>query len=209
MLDRVSDDAFEREHLGGAQALYRERIASRPTFAALAGISGTLGVFATIGLAAGVSGDWQGLVGGGAMGALAAFLGLMSITHSVLRVIVTAREVVMHVGFQERRIPLASITRAMPATYDDEHRTRMVREGSGDFATITPGRKLVRIEYTDPTGAAKAAYVGSLQPEVLVEAIDRARGLTKGPRVRVAADAPEHELEEEASRASRSRQQRR
>jgi hypothetical protein len=203
----MSDDLYEREHLGSGEAIHRERSSSRATFRLLGGMSGLLGLFSMGALAAGFSGDPQGFGGAILMGGLALVVAAAAVLGTVMRIVVTRTELRVQVGLVEQRVPLASITQLSVVPFGEAAtRFRAIRRGAQFFAP-SKGERVVVLEWTDADGKARTTFVANDQPEVLVDVLERARGA--GPRVRVAADAgtPDDTAAEPAELAERAHEE--
>lgn len=195
-------DDFEERHLAtGDEVVHRERTVMRGAFAILTALAGASAVGVAVGVAIAIGGDPQGLAAAGLFGAMAATLGLAGVTGTVVRTIVTRRDVILHTGVRkETYVPLASITRVCKVPLDPETRRRMRAEAArGGFAAVGAGPSVVRIEWED-AGVQHETHVGSDHPDVLVDAIERAcLGAPGIARVRVNADARGEGAEAEAS----------
>jgi hypothetical protein len=200
----MSEDEFERGYLVTDAVLHREKVASRSSFLIVAVMALTSAILAIGGLAAGAGGDFGGWAGGIFLLAVAAVLGVTSVVGTVLRTIVTEREIVLHAGIEhEVRIPLAGVKSIALRNYDAAARQRAMAEGRGSFVWMVPGKPLVRIEWVDAGGRDRAAWVGSEQPQVLVEVIERASAAARAAlapalAVRVAEDVAATEERSEA-----------
>jgi hypothetical protein len=198
-------DEFERDYLGTEDVVHREKVAFRAAFVLVGGLSVAGGVLTTIAFAAAAAGDPQALVGGAFMLVMTGVLALASVVGSVLRTVVTRREIVLHAGIRnEVRIPLAGVTGVALTRYDAEARRRVLAEGKKAFAAVHPTKELVRIEWLDAEGRDHVAYAASDAPEVLADVIRRASAAAKagpGPRVRVADEGSPEDQQPDETRA--------
>lgn len=211
----MAEDDFERSHLGVEGVIHREKVAMRAAFFVVGGLSLASAGFSIVGFAAAAAnGDPQALAGGLVFLVLTGVLALASVVGSVVRTLVTQREIVLHAGISnEKRIPLAGVTGVALTKFDAEARRRVVAEGKGAFAAIHPSQPSVRIEWVDAEGKEHVAYAASDAPEVLADVIRRASAAAKaaprGPRVRVAAAVdPSDEGAAHEDAAARERAQR-
>ncbi|MBI4951857.1 MAG: DUF3093 family protein [Myxococcales bacterium] len=104
---------------------------------------------------------------------------------AVLRVRVTAAELVVRYGLYAQRIPVARITAAAAVDYDARSLggwgLRRVRAGAWAYGLAGVPRA-VRIEWQGAGGGARSLFVSSRDPERLVAAVERARaGGAPGP----------------------------
>lgn len=225
-------DGYESTYMdgGGGEILLRDRTVWRwgipllgvPALAALAG-AGVL--FAGLDPSASAAFGLIPLVTAGILGSCALLL-------TVLRVVVSTREVHIQYGPFGPRIPIESIAEAKVIDYDWKRYggwgVRIGLDGSRAYSIMSKaGRRAVEIRWMDG-GSAQTTVVTSEQAEAIVAAIAEARsaaasrtpaGATQGvrstgsPAVRVevaAATGPESddqetvELEREAARGARS-----
>jgi hypothetical protein len=188
-------DEFERQYLGGDEAVHREKRISRGTFGGLAALSGGLGLLGTLSLAAFASGDPQGLGGALILGGLAAMNAFLAVTLSVARVAVTPRDIRFMVGLRSRVVPMSAIGETSVGTLDPKTLRNDVAADRAEMASIFSSiGGYVRLAWTDETGRARVSWIGSDQPEVLRAAIERHRRPTP---TRVAENESENERENE------------
>lgn len=206
MLASVSDterlDDYEGKYMPVAgTVLHRDKTVWRAGTAVL-GVPGLITLSAALFLALGgdpTAGPVWGLV------ALVPALILLACAAllTVLRVVVSTKEVQVQYGLFGPRIPVEAITKVSVEKYDWTEfggwGIRYGGDGTWAYSIWKKGVRAVRIEWKKPDGSVRRAVVTSDDPERLAEAIERARaGAGKVPvRVRVAAD-----LEQDESDAS-------
>lgn len=194
-------DAFEAKYLeAGDQVLHREKVTHRAAFVlvgsfALAGVGMALAGFGT---AIAIGPDPQGLLGSTLLLACGVALGIASVVGSVVRVLITSRELILHAGFShEKRIPLGAVTGLALTRYDAAARQRAIAEGRGAFVAMHPTKELVQVEWKGADGKDHVAFVSSEAPEALAEQIRRASAAAKAGRVRIAEEAADGRTGEE------------
>ena len=193
-------DPFEAKYIvAGEQVLHREKVRHRAGFV----VVGMLGIVSLgLGLAGlatlvAVGFDLQGLVGSAFFVLCGLSLGLASVVGSIVRVLITTSEVILHAGIShQKRIPLAAVTGVTLTRYDAAARQRVFAEGREAFVAAHPTKQLVQIGWTGLEGKEHVAFAASENPEALAEQIRRASAAAKAARVRIAGGATEEATDE-------------
>lgn len=168
MRDPAGVDAFERQYMSdGAPVLYRERSKASPLLLAMYGVAaiGTIGNLVV----------GQFLAAGGVL----AFLALLYVITSVLRVTVTQKSVFIRLALWGPTIPLESIesVEAFRYTFWDYGGWGVrIRVGKGTMYNVPgDGGHAVRIVWTDEHGQRRRTAVGTKHAAALAEQIEEAR----------------------------------
>jgi len=189
--------------MAGGNVLHRDKRVARglaKALVTLTGIFGLGGIAGLVGMFAGV-----GPIGGGvaAIGlGLGAMFGLMTLTGSVLRTVVTDRELHVSGGLAATRIPLESITAVRIAEQRQRIRSGKRYEG-GMWTTsfLLALGEYVEVVWKDAKGADRRLLFTPEDPQAVLAALGRARG---GVRVDVGAategQKQEHEVEVASAR---------
>jgi len=181
----MAHDEYERTIAPAEEVLFRDKVVSRLTFYACV-LMGAL--FLALAAGGAAQGAFAGAIGMALFGAAATFLGL---TRSILRTVVTREDVRIHWGLWGPRIALSSIrsVRVRDATRQGmiEASREQGRPRIEVFQIPAPA-PIVEIEWTDATGKARRAWIGSSEASSLAAAIEGARGSSGG---RVAASGVE------------------
>ena len=199
-------DDFTAQHMVGGNIVHRDKRVARGLTKALVALTGIFGLGGLAGLA-------SVFAGAGPPGGLAAALGLglgamfgfMTLTGSVLRTVVTDRELHVSGGLAGTRIPLASIVSLRVA--EQRNRIRSGKRYEGGMWTTTflvALGEYVEVIWKDAKGKDRRLLFTPDDPRAVLAAIERARG---GVRVEVDAAAPaaqerEVEVEVPAARGS-------
>jgi hypothetical protein len=182
-------DAYEETMTGDGQVIHRAKMASRAL--AIAMVLCTIGFGAAsiayaLGWGANVSFLAKLLTF-----ALTPLFPFTLLTRTVVRTLVTTKEVRIQQGLWGPRIPIESITRCEVLT------PAQIRKERG-FELYSPGsfEQIVAIGWTDETGKARKVIVGSDDPPALAAAIQQAR--SSGARIEAAANEAAADAEAEA-----------
>lgn len=198
---RVRDaDPYESKHMsGGGEILHREKmVGGRGWRAALLGVPvGTTVAVSLPAVLAQPSAVSIGFTIGGALLASVPYL-----LFSVLRVTVSTETVHVQFGLWGPKIPIASVLDCEAVAYDWKDYggfgIKRSRDGAWIYNMIGDQARAVRIRWMDG-GEERVHLVSAKDPDALVAAIREARaraGLAEGaPRVRVAVEGEEDELE--------------
>lgn len=194
----MANDRYESEHMSAeGKVLYREKLVTKLMFWALgipAVLSTLLGLYLALGLGAGE--PWWS-------GAFAIGIGIMfavfSLVFSVLRTVVTSKEVHIQYGLWGPRIPVEKITACTAidykwAKYGGWGIKRAV-DGTWAYSVLGQNRA-VAIEWVDG-GKTEKAVVSAKDAEALVRQIQKARALAAA-RIDVDDSVDETLAEEEA-----------
>lgn len=134
---------------------------------------------------------------------LVAMIGLL---FSVLRITVTAREVIVQYGLFGPKIPISAIGDCRAIKYNWMNYggwgIRRGRDGSWAYNMIGDAGRAVCIDWTDANGKAQTTLLASPNPDGLAHAINEARARAGAPvpasRLRVAKDPSMGEVDAEA-----------
>lgn len=198
-------DEFERLYLPGDSVLHREKVVMRTAAVILASLAIGTAAVGAMGFWLAAMGDLSALTIGIPCALAAAMLTLASVAGTVVRLLVTDRELVVQSGIlRVARIPLAAVTAVGLAPWDGEARRRFSTEGKDGIALIF-GKRLVRVDWLGEGGRERVAYVGSENPDQLASIVERASAAAKrtasDPKTRVRA---EDELEVDAAASERA-----
>lgn len=162
-------DAYEARYMGdGAIVLHRERARGRPWWHAL--FAASAGVLVAAPLVAGAP-IWAALPG---VAVLAASWAMMT----VLRVAVTTRAVHVQLGPFGPTIPIAGVESVETTSVNllwHGWGVHLALDGTWCFTLPTATKKAVRIVWSDAKGRRRKTLVSSDTPDVLKQAIERAR----------------------------------
>lgn len=192
-------DEFTTQHMAGGNVVHRDKRVARgltKALVALTAIFGVGGLGGLVGVLAGVGppGGLAAVVGLG----LAAMFGFMTLTGTVLRTVVTDRELHVSGGLAGTRIPLGRIVSLRIGEQRNRIRSGKRREG-GMWTTsfLVALGEYVEVVWKDDEGKDKRLLFTPQDPHAVLAAVERARG---GVRVEVEGAAPvavEQEVEVE------------
>jgi len=175
-------DSFEREYLGASEALYSEKVRLRVFAGVMGATAAGFGLGAAALTASGIGGDpWQ-LVGAGGAGLFAIGFALFGLSFAVIRTVVTARAIRVHMGARELIVPLADIETVAAVPFGREERLAFYRSDATEFGARARNDRVMRVRWRED-GRVRTAYVTSDHADVLVDAVEKARA--KLPRARV------------------------
>ena len=215
-----SADEFESAMETGGRILHRDKKVSR-SLALIMLLSTVLFLAASVAYALGWGADvstfWKVLTY-----ALTPLFPYVLLTGTVVRTVVTTREVQVKLGLWGPRIAVETITSCEPLTSEQirqrqQEFMRSTHDGPAKrrrkFWLLVPGRftEAVWLEWTDSDGTAHAAAVGSDDPGALAAAIQDARQADGGVRIETdpaqdgASEEELAEIEEEINEAVEER----
>jgi hypothetical protein len=210
----MADDEFGRAYLGTDDALFVDRVRQRAVAVSMLSLGAVFGAGAVgLGIAGAVTSSGI-LVGAIASAALAVGYGTFGLLFSVIRVVVSRDEIRVHTGLSDHHIPIEAIHGVSVQPFDRAARDRLRGSGEQDLgARARGGMRAVRVAWRED-GRSRVSWIASDHPDVLADAIEKARSLRKGRQARVELvehegaeeiEAPEREASEVARESARRR----
>ena len=187
-------DDYEKRYMGGEGALARSRAMMPWWFHALLGGVAVMSVASAI-----ASGVYASL-------ATLPLLFLVWILFLYLRVSVTEHDVHIQLGLFGPKIPISEITEVSVAKYEalkyGGWGIRLAADGSVAYSVPGHGGRGLRIRF-HRGGRERAVFVTSPNPDELLAAIERVRGVRVAQDVRVEAQEHEEAATDHSTKATR------
>ena len=169
------DDDYERSHMTPEEGvLYRDKFVAPWGWHALMGGTTLASVLPML-LAPDAGQVWPAAL------LTVAIMAITWLMFSVLRVSVSSQRVQVQLGLFGPDVAIDKITHAEAVDYDWKQYggwgIRKGRDGSWAYNMMGDAGRAARIEYVDDKGKERAVLVTSAEPHLLVDAIQRARGV--------------------------------
>ena len=191
----MSADDYEKKYMGGEEALARSRASMPWWFHLMLGSA-----VAVIVASALMSGHWAGLIG-------LPLLCLVWLLFLFLRATVTPDTLHIQLGLFGPKIPIADIVEVSVAKYDPLKYggwgIRLGTDGSVAYSVPGHGGRGLRVRFTRG-GRERNVFVTSPNPDELLAAIERARGLRIATETRVAEASDGVEEDEEGRQGAKA-----
>ncbi len=206
----MADDAYAKKYMSGAGAvLLRDTKVGRSTLALLG--------FVALWCGAGAVASFLHLLPKSGLGAslfltlLTAFFTFLALTLTVVRTVVSEREVLVQYGLWGPRVPMGRVTSCRVVPYDWVRFAGwgIKRSADGTWAYVLDAKsEVVELQWTDEAGEARAVQFSASDPHAVASAVEQARAA----RLRVAtevsdgeglAEAAAAEAEQDAERVAR------
>lgn len=189
------DDDYERSHMTPEEGvLYRDKFVAPWGWHALMGGTTLASVLPML-LAPDAGQVWPAAL------LTVAIMAITWLMFSVLRVSVSSQRVQVQLGLFGPDISTDKITHAEAVDYDWKQYggwgIRKGRDGSWAYNMMGDAGRAARIEYVDDKGKERAVLVTSAEPHLLVDAIQRARGVDTANLDEEIEDAVIEDVDEE------------
>jgi hypothetical protein len=147
---------------------------------------------------------------------MTAFFALLAVTMTVVRTVVSEREVHVQLGLWGPRVPIERVLgcRVTPYDWTKFGGFGIRRSFDGTWAYVMGRGEVVELRFTDDAGAERTVLFSAADPHAVAAAVARSRAAAQGPRVALGATAPsrariaaeaEEELVDDEARAERAR----
>lgn len=198
-------DDFTREHMAGGNVVLRDKRVARgltKALVALTGVFGLGGVAGLVGVLTGTGGGLAGTLAAVGLG-LGAMFGFMTLTGSVLRTVITDRELHVSAGLAGTRIPLDRIVSLRIGEQRNRIRSgKRWEDGMWTTSFLVALGEYVEVVWKDEKGKDKRLLFTPEDARAVLDALERGRG---GVRVEVEAPAAQEQAVEVEVPAGRER----